>query len=144
VTADTMAEGLSALPLGRGEIVLIVESERDRLLRNEDKLAALGYEPVGFELAADAIAACRSESGRFDVILVSHAWEPQAGVELARTLHEVSPLQPVLLAVASAADVSVAALADAGISEVLHWPLDNTERAAALVRCLRAPARLQP
>jgi signal transduction histidine kinase len=143
--ADTLpAEGSSALPLGRGEIVLIVESERDRLLRNEEKLAALGYEPVGFELAADAIAACRSEPRRFDVILVSHAWEPQAGVELARTLHEVSPLQPVLLAVASAADVSVEALAYAGISEVLRWPLDNAELATVLARCLRPSGRLQP
>jgi signal transduction histidine kinase len=145
VAADTVtAEGLSALPIGRGETVLIVESERDRLLRNEEKLAALGYEPVGFEHAVDAIAACRSEPGRFDVILVSHASEPEGGVKLARTLHEVSPLQPVLLAIASGADVSVEVLADAGISEVLHWPLDNTEIAAALVRCLRTPARLQP
>jgi signal transduction histidine kinase len=145
VTADTIAAGgLSALPLGRGETVLIVESERDRLLRDEEKLAALGYEPVGFELAADALAACRSESTRFDIILVGHASRPQGGVELARALHEVSPLQPVLLAVASAADVSVDVLTDAGISEVLHWPLDNTELAAALARCLRPPARLQP
>jgi hypothetical protein len=145
VAADTVtAEGLSALPLGRGETVLIIESERDRLLRNEEKLAALGYEPVGFELVVDAIASCRSEPGRFDAILVSHASEPQAGVELARTLHEVSPLQPLLLAIASGADISIEVLTDAGISEVLHWPLDNTEIAAALARCLRTPARLQP
>jgi signal transduction histidine kinase len=133
VAADTIAaDGLSALPLGRGETVLIVESERDRLLRDEEKLAA------------DALAACRSESARFDIILVGHASRPQGGVELARALHEVSPLQPVLLAVASAADVSIDALTDAGISEVLHWPLDNTELAAALARCLRPPTRLQP
>jgi CheY-like chemotaxis protein len=145
VAADIIAaDRLSAPLLGRGETVLIVESERGRLLRDEEKLAALGYEPVGFELAADAIAACRSESARFDIILVGHASRPQGGVELARTLHEVSPLQPVLLAVASAADVSVDVLTDAGISEVLHWPLDNTELAAALARCLRPPARLQP
>ena len=36
------------LPLGHGETVLIVEGERERLLRDEEKLAALGYEPVGF------------------------------------------------------------------------------------------------
>jgi hypothetical protein len=76
--------------------------------------------------------------------LVSHAWEPQAGVELARTLHEVSPLQPVLLAVASAADVSVEVLAYAGISEVLRWPLDNAELATVLARCLLPSGRLQP
>ena len=55
-----------------------------------------------------------------------------------------APLKPVLLAVASSIDVNVDALADAGISEVLRWPLDNTELAAALARCLRPPARLQP
>ena len=139
-----MWDGTSALPLGRGETVLIVESERDRLLRDEEKLAALGYEPVGFELPADALAACRSEPGRFDVILVSLGAQPDSAVDLARALHEVSPLQPVLLAVASAVDISVDVLADAGISEVLRWPLDNAELAAALARCLRSPATLQP
>ncbi|MGY3697610.1 signal transduction histidine kinase/CheY-like chemotaxis protein [Bradyrhizobium sp. USDA 3240] len=142
--ASIAADGLPALPLGRGETVLIVESERERLLRDEEKLAALGYEPVGFEVAADALAACRSDSARFDIILVGHASRPQGGVELARALHAVSPLQPVLLAVATAADVSVDLLTDAGISEVLHWPLDNAELAAALDRCLRTPAKLQP
>jgi signal transduction histidine kinase len=138
------AEGPSALPLGRGETVLIVESEQDRLLQDEEKLAALGYEPVGFELPADALAACRSEPGRFDIILVSHGSQSQGGVELARALHEVSPLQPVLLAAASAIDVSIDGLAQAGITEVLRWPLDNTELAAALARCVRTSGMLQP
>ena len=59
--------------LGRGETVLVVESERDRLVRHEELLAALGYEPVGFERPTDAIDALRSEPDRFDAILVSHA-----------------------------------------------------------------------
>ena len=49
------------LALGHGETVLIVESERENLLPDEEKLAALGYEPVGFEHAGDALAACRAE-----------------------------------------------------------------------------------
>src|SRR4029077_16187591 len=60
------AVGPTMLPLGRGETVLVVESERERLLRDEEELAALGYEPVGFEHAGDALAACRAEPGRFD------------------------------------------------------------------------------
>ena len=138
------ADGPLALPIGHGETVLIVERERDRLLRDEEKLAALGYEPVGFELAVDAIAACRFEPGRFDIILISSGWQAQGGLDLARALGELAPLKPVLLAVASSVDINVNALADAGISEVLRWPLDNAELATVLARSLRPPGRLQP
>jgi signal transduction histidine kinase len=140
---STAMVGPAMLPLGRGETVLIVESERDWLLRDEEKLAALGYEPVGFELPADALAACRSEPGRFDIILVSHGSQTQDGLDLARALHEIAPQPPVLLAAASTIDVSINTLAEAGISEVLPWPLTSTELAAALTRCLRASRTLQ-
>jgi CheY-like chemotaxis protein len=142
--ASIAADGPQTLPLGRGETVLIVESEPERLLRDEEELAALGYEPVGFERPADALAACRSEPGRFDVILVSHGLQPQDGLDLARAFHDIAPRQPVLLAAASTIDVSVDALAEAGISEVLRWPLASAELAAALARCLRSAGRLRP
>jgi len=70
-SGDTAMVESASTPLGRGETVLIVESERERLLRDEEKLAALGYEPVGFENPDDALVACRSEPDRFDIILVS-------------------------------------------------------------------------
>jgi nitrogen-specific signal transduction histidine kinase len=137
------AVGPTMLPLGRGETVLVVESERERLLRDEEELAALGYEPVGFELAADALAACRSEPGRFDIILVSHGPQTQGALDLARALHEMVPLRPILLAAPSTIEVSVNALAEAGISEVLRWPFASAELAAALARCLRTSGSLQ-
>jgi signal transduction histidine kinase len=140
---STAMVGPAMLPLGRGETVLIIESERDWLLRDEEKLAALGYEPVGFELPADALAACRLEPGRFDIILVSHGLQTQDGLDLARALHEIAPQPPVLLAAASTIDVSINTLAEAGISEVLPWPLASTELAAALARCLRTSRTLQ-
>jgi signal transduction histidine kinase/CheY-like chemotaxis protein len=132
------------LPLGCGETVLIVESERERLLPDEEKLAALGYEPVGFQHAGDALAACGSEPDRFDVILVSYGSQAQDGLDLARALHEIAPLKPVLLAAGSSVDVNVNALAEAGVSEVLRWPFASAELAAALARCLRAPGMLRP
>ncbi len=137
------ADGPAALALGRGETVLIVERERERLLRDEEALAALGYEPVGFDRPADALAACRSEPGRFDILLVSDGSQTLDGLAVARALHEIAPLRPVLIAAASAIDVSVDRLADAGISEVLPWPLTSAELAAALARCLRTGRTLQ-
>ena len=144
VAADSTAVvGPAMLPLGRGQTVLVVESERERLLYNEEMLAALGYEPVGFERPADAIAACRSAPDRFDIILVSHASQTSVGLDLTRALHEVAPRQPILLATSSTIDVGLDALADAGISDVLRRPLASTELAVALARCLRSPGALQ-
>src|SRR5262249_8684924 len=144
VTADSTAVvGPAVLPLGRGETVLVVESERERLLYNEEMLAALGYEPVGFERPADAIAACRSAPDRFDVILVSHAPQAPVGLDLARSLHEGAPRPPMLRATASTIDVSVDALTEAGISEILRRPLVSTELAVALARCMRSSTTLQ-
>lgn len=145
----TRAEGCataalpSPLPLGGGETVLIVENERERLTRDEEELAALGYEPVGFDRPVDALAACRSQPGRFDVIVVSLGSQAQGGLDLARALHEIVPSKPVLLAAASSSDVNVNALAEAGISELLHWPLVSSELAAALARGLRPPPALR-
>ena len=95
VADGTAVVGPAMLPLGRGETVLVVESERERLLREEEMLAALGYEPVGYGHAVDAIAACRLAPDRFDIILVSHASLSQGGLELARALHEAAPRRPM-------------------------------------------------
>jgi signal transduction histidine kinase len=128
---------LDALSLGHGETVLMIESERGRLLRDEETLAALGYEPVGFWLGDDAVAACRSAPDRFDAVVVGNVSPAGNALELARALHDILPNRPILLAAAPAADLNVDALADAGISELLHRPLVSTELAAALARCLR-------
>jgi CheY-like chemotaxis protein len=144
VAADSAAfAGQPSLPLGRGETVMIVEGEQDYLLQGEEKLAALGYEPVGFEQGDEALRACRSEPDRFDIFLVSHGAQTQASLDLARALHGIAPHRPVLLAAASTIDVSVNELTEAGISEVLRWPLTSSELAAALARCLRRSGELQ-
>ena len=126
----------TALPLGRGETVLIVESER--LLPDEEMLAALGYEPVGFERGEDAIVACRSTPDRFDAVLIGHTLAGTNDLQLAQTLHELMAQRPILFATASTNDVRVEELAQAGISEVLRRPLDCSELASVLSRCLRS------
>jgi signal transduction histidine kinase len=133
----------STLPLGRGEIVLVVESEREGLLRDEEMLAALGYEPVGFERPADAIVACRISPNRFEAAVVSHGAPGPNGLDLARVLHEFLPRRPILFATAPTIDVNPDAMAEAGIAEVLSRPLVSSELAAALARCLRPPGILQ-
>jgi signal transduction histidine kinase len=122
---------------GAGETVLVLETDRRRLLRHEEILAALGYEPVGFTKSADAVAACRAARARFDAALVCH---PPGGatLDLAAALHEAVPTLPIILAAPSTADLGAPLLADSGITELVHHPLVSGELAGALSRCLAA------
>ncbi|MET0677246.1 MAG: two-component system VirA-like sensor kinase, partial [Bradyrhizobium sp.] len=120
---------------GTGETVLVLEVDRRRLLRHEEILAALGYEPVGFTEVADAVSACRRAPSRFDAALVCH---PPGGapLDLAAALHRTAPAMPIILAAPSTADLDAPLLLRTGISELVHQPLASSELAAALSRCL--------
>lgn len=124
------------LRLGQGETVLVVDDASERLLADEEVLAALGYEPVGFTGAVAALRACRASPARFDVLLVGHIAPAKSALDLAAALHEIAPNLPILLATASAHHISAEALLAAGISEVVHRPLISSELAEALARCL--------
>jgi signal transduction histidine kinase/CheY-like chemotaxis protein len=133
-----------SLHRGSGETVLVLEVDRERLLRHEEILAALGYEPVGFTDAAEAAAACRRELRNnrvapmgFDAaLLCSHLHGAVAALEHAALLRESAPALPMILAAASAREFGAPALAAVGISEVIRQPLMSAELAGALARCI--------
>ncbi|WFU69931.1 two-component system VirA-like sensor kinase [Bradyrhizobium sp. CB2312] len=124
---------------GAGETVLVLEADRKRLLRNEEILAALGYEPVGFSRLDDAEAACRAARTRFDVALVCHV-PGGSSLDLAYLLHDAAPGLPIILASPSVHHFAAPLLATAGVTELVHHPLMSAELAAALSRCLTASA----
>jgi signal transduction histidine kinase/CheY-like chemotaxis protein len=141
---STPSEEASALPFGHGETLLVVDDDHVRLLTDEEILAALGYEPVGFARAGAALAACRAAPARFDAVLVVDLMRAASAVELAAQLREIAPDLPILLATASTEEISADALVAAGISEVVRRPLVSFEVAAALKRCLQdGPAKIQ-
>lgn len=77
---------IGALPApGRGETVLLL-SDAERLCQDEERIAALGYEPVGFSEVERAIAALRAWPQRFDA-MVARTDEP----EVARALRQAAP-----------------------------------------------------
>jgi signal transduction histidine kinase len=123
---------------GAGETVLVLEMERERLLRHEEILAALGYEPVGFTTPAEAANACRVEPVRFDAALVYDRAGTTLALNFATALHDIAPTLPIILATPSARDLGAPMLAASGISEVVHHPLTSVELAGALSRCMAA------
>jgi DNA-binding NtrC family response regulator len=134
--APAPRDDLPVIRLGRGETVLVVDDASERLLADEEMLAALGYEPVGFTRADNALAACRATPERFDALLAGHLASAASALDLAVALHEIVPDMPVLLTTGSADESDVDALTAAGISEVVHRPLISSEIASALARCL--------
>jgi signal transduction histidine kinase/CheY-like chemotaxis protein len=130
----------AAPPLGEGETVLVVHDNRDSLLGDEEILAALGYEPIGFDRPADVIAAVRSEPGRFDAVLICMASVGDA-LDLAHALHAIGPGWPILLA-RSALDIGVDALVRAGVADLVRLPLVGAELASVLSRCLASTKTL--
>ena len=123
------------LPLGCGETVLMVASDSARLLRDEEMLAALGYEPVGFTDADEGLAACRATPERFDALLVGELGSPGSSLELAATLHAAAPRLPIVLATKSTEQIGADTLVAAGIADVVRWPMVAEEIAAALNHC---------
>jgi signal transduction histidine kinase/CheY-like chemotaxis protein len=144
-TAEPVAEiDASALPLGHGETILIVGSGDARLLRDEEMLAALGYEPVGFSSADAALAACRATPERFDTLVVGCLGSAGRSLELAAALHAAAPRLPIVLASKSIEEIGADRLVAAGVTDVVHWPIVAPQIAAALHHCPARRAELEP
>jgi signal transduction histidine kinase/CheY-like chemotaxis protein len=123
---------------GVGETVLVFEADRARLLRHEEILAALGYEPVGFTAPAEATSACRAEPARFDAALICQQPGTTLALDFATALHGITANLPIILVTSSASELDAPLLAASGISELVRQPLMSAELAAALSRCLAA------
>ncbi|WP_456734284.1 ATP-binding protein [Bradyrhizobium sp. USDA 3364] len=131
--AQVAAPGAGPLPTGNGETVMLVARDNERVLREEEMLAALGYEPVGFTRTEAAIAACRADPDRFDMVIIGGDLGPAArALELAATVHGAAPHIPIVLATKAEIETGANTLLNAGISDVMRWPLVAEEIAIAL------------
>jgi DNA-binding NtrC family response regulator len=122
----------TALATGQGQTVMLVAKDGARVLRDEEMLAALGYEPVGFTTADAALAACRADPHRFDMVIVGDFGSARVSLDLAAALHAAIPRLPIVLATPIAIEIGADTLVSAGISDVVRWPIVAEEIAIAL------------
>jgi signal transduction histidine kinase/FixJ family two-component response regulator len=131
----------STLPFGHGQTVLIVDDDREQLLRSEDILAALGYEPVGFRRFEDAFASCWETPERFDAFVIGSFSPVTSALALTTSLRKAIRGRPILISTACADGVDAKALMAAGVLEIVSRPLHASEIASALARCFASPER---
>jgi signal transduction histidine kinase len=135
--------GSRPVGLGQGQTVLVLQADPERLLRDEEIVAALGYEPLGFSGHAEAVAACRAAPERIDVLLVCQRNWTNSMLDVASQLHDIAPVKPIILATPSMRELEPPLLVVAGISELVHYPLVSSDLSSALSRCLTGPGLQQ-
>ncbi|HYZ34099.1 MAG TPA: two-component system VirA-like sensor kinase [Crenalkalicoccus sp.] len=121
------------IAFGRGETLMLIGDDADRQLGDEELLAALGYEPIGFADFAEALDALRATPGRFDAAILCRADPAGATPGLVAELRAAAPALPILLATAETEPP-----APRGVAAALRWPFAYIELAATLRRCLPA------
>jgi signal transduction histidine kinase/ActR/RegA family two-component response regulator len=121
------------LAVGRGETILIVDDEKPLVQLGEEMVAALGYEPVGFDSSTRALAAFRADPQRFDLVLADEIMPGMTGTQLAAALHAIRPDLPILLMTGYSGPVRSAR---PDVCESLKKPLLSADIAGAIARHL--------
>jgi len=122
---------------GDGEVILVLDDEKELVALTEELLASLSYEPVGFSDARTAIEAFRSHPGRFDAVLTDERMQPLRGLEFARLIHDIDPRVPIILMTGHRDATLDAGAEDAGVVEILDKPLRVQILREALARQLK-------
>lgn len=128
---------------GNGETVMLVDDEETLVRLGEETIASLGYEPVGFTSAAEALRAFASEPERFAAVLSDETMPGMTGSQLAEKIIAVRPDTPIILMSGYAGATLAARARAAGARDVLSKPLQSRDIARALagLLCQNVPAR---
>jgi PAS domain S-box-containing protein len=122
----------AALPAGNGETVMLVDDEEVLVRLGEEMIAKLGYEPVGYTSAAEALAAFRAAPQRFDLVLSDEMMPGMTGSELAAEIRALDTNVPIVLMSGYAVGELTVRATAVGAVYVLNKPLVAHEIARAL------------
>ena len=123
-------------PAGRGQRILVVDDQAPLLELTTDTLLDLGYQPVGFTSAIDALRAFQADPGAFDVLLTDHRMPGMSGDKLIFEIRRINPAIPVVLVSGYVGDGVTSRSGNRWADEVLGKPLRANALATSLARLL--------
>ena len=132
------ASGIERMPIpkGRGETVLLVDDDEALVLLGEEMIAALGYEPIGFQDSQAALEAFQARPARFDLVVTDQLMPRMSGTELATRLREIRPDIPVLLMSGFGGPELAHKARRAAVQALLKKPLQSRDLAQAIASAL--------
>jgi hypothetical protein len=122
--------GVRQAQIGNGARILLI-SEADRLSAEEEMLAELGYEPLGFAIDRDGDWA-EASLCEADAVLIS-TWQSWRMEGFIRTIGQSSPGRPLLIALSEPMTGHFPISA-----RILSYPVRPDEVSAALSEALAA------
>ncbi len=122
-------------PGPRGTLML-VGANRDDVMGDEEHLAALGFEPVGFADPDAALSALRTSADRFDLVITDHVLQRTTGLEFAKVIREAGLRLPVILCLSARHRIEAEQLTAAGVADIVRRPWRSGALLAMLSRNL--------
>jgi signal transduction histidine kinase len=126
-----------------GGTVMIVGAARSTVQEDEETLAALGYEPIGYTDPDAALTALRTEPKRFDILIVENQPSRSLGLAFARRAARIVD-RPIVLSLSASDTVRPEVLSAIPIVDVAHRPWRSSALALTLRRHLGSEARSAP
>ena len=117
---------------GGGQSVMVLNPDEGSRHRDEDVLAALGYEPVGYGSVEAAAAACRDAPDWFTAVLVDQAVDVHDAAVAACLPVLAGQGRPLIILGSGKPNRGSDELARLGIMEVIARPVRSGTLAAAL------------
>ncbi|MEH3062683.1 MAG: two-component system VirA-like sensor kinase [Methylobacterium radiotolerans] len=146
-SGSTFAVWLPVIPqaadgAAAGGTVMLVGRTRRSVQDDEETLAALGYEPVGYADPEAALAVLRREPGRFDLLIVDNRLADLSGLAFAHRAARISE-RPIVLSLSSTDAVQPELLAAVPVADIVRRPWRSNALALTLRRHLASadPAR---
>ena len=121
---------------GQGQTLLVIDDEPALMRLAEERLAEIGYEPVGFTDPVAALAALRADPTRFDLVITDEVMPGLCGTEFAAAAHALAPGLPVVMVTGYGGAQLEERAAAAGIDRLLSKPIQGGELAQVLAELL--------
>ncbi|GAB4442219.1 MAG: hypothetical protein Kow0031_24270 [Anaerolineae bacterium] len=136
--------GDTAIPVGRGETILLVEDEPVVLEVTRAMLETLNYRVLTAIDGTEALGVFRGQANNIALVLTDAVMPGLDGYGLARILHAEAPAIPVLMMTGYTREANAAPKSQGNIKARLHKPLKLNQLAQALDRELRTPPSPAP
>ena len=134
------AEG-SAIPLGAGELICVVDDEVIVARYTKGTIEKLGYRAVVFNSAKDCLAAWEAHPADYRALVTDQSLTGMQGTELATAMQRFIPGLPTVIMSDYFSKVSSRELESLGSVELLAKPFTTEQLGRALHQALRPAAR---